>query len=147
LFIGRGNRDGEPSGLRSSTTTGTVWSDIVLNEGDARAVNIFFAPCSRTHWHTHEGGQLLYTVAGEGWIRERGGELVTLGPGDVVWAEPGVEHWHGATDKGMVTQFLVHFGDVDWRGEVSDDEYAAPDQSDPIPTLPKGERASARTPV
>ncbi|MEU9889972.1 cupin domain-containing protein [Sphaerisporangium sp. NPDC051011] len=125
MIIGRGIRGEQSSGLRSSTTTGTVWSDIMVAADDTRAINIFFAPCSRTHWHTHEGGQLLYTVAGEGWICERGQERVTVGPGDVVWTEPGVEHWHGATDKGMLTQFIVHFGEVDWRGEVADEDYLA----------------------
>lgn len=123
MYIGRGKRDGEPSGLRSSTTTGTVWSDIVLNGGNARANNMFFAPGARTRWHSHPGGQLLFTIAGEGWIQERGGERVALYPGDVVWTEPDVEHWHGATDTSMLTQFVAHFGDVEWGDEVSDDEY------------------------
>ncbi|TDE15850.1 cupin domain-containing protein [Jiangella asiatica] len=123
MHVGRGRRDGQPSGLRSSTTTGQVWSDIVLDAEGTRAITIFFAPGSRTRWHSHPGGQLIYTVAGEGWIQERGGELVTVGPGDVVWTEPGVEHWHGATDTGLVTQLAVHFGDVDWGDEVTEEDY------------------------
>ena len=38
---------------------------------------------------------------------------------------PGVEHWHGATDKNLVTQVILHFEDVEWTGPVSDEEYTA----------------------
>lgn len=123
MHVGRGIRNGQSSGLRSATNTGDVWSDILLNEGNARSISIMFPPGARTHWHKHAGGQFIYTVAGEGWIQERGGELVTLHPGDVVWTDPDVEHWHGASKTGLVTQIMLHFGDVDWIGEVSDQEY------------------------
>ncbi len=124
LHIGRGRRDGAPSGLRSATTTGQVWSDILLDSGGARANQMFFPAGGRTHWHTHPGGQMLYTIAGEGWIQERGGERVTLHPGDVVWTDPGVEHWHGATDTNLLVQLVLHFGDVEWTGPVADEDYA-----------------------
>lgn len=123
MYHGKAIRNGEPSGLRSATNTGDVWSDILLNAGNARAINIMFPPGARTHWHTHEGGQFIYTVSGEGWIQERGGERVILNPGDVVWTEPGVEHWHGASETGLVTQIALHFGNVDWQGAVTDEEY------------------------
>ena len=124
MHVGRGIRTGgQPSGLRSSTNTGNVWSDILVNAAGARAINIFFPPGARTYWHSHEGGQFIYTVSGEGWIKERGGELVILNPGDVVWTEPGVEHWHGASPSGLVIQLAVHFGDVKWLTEVTDQEY------------------------
>jgi len=86
---------------------------------------MFFAPGSRTHWHRHPGGQMLYTVSGEGWIQERGGEVVVMRPGDVVWTEPGVEHWHGATATAQLVQLVLHFGDVEWTGEVDESAYAA----------------------
>src|SRR5262245_58705925 len=114
MHLGRGIRSGEPSGLRSSVTTGGVWSDILMNSGGARSVSMICQPGARTHWHKHEGGQFIYTVSGEGWIQERGGELVTLSPGDVVWTEPGVEHWHGASKSCLVTQIMLHIGDVTW---------------------------------
>lgn len=123
MHVGRGIRSGQPSGLRSATNTGAVWSDILLNSAGARTISIMFPPGARTYWHSHEGGQFIYTVAGEGWIQERGGELVTLNPGDVVWTEPGVEHWHGASKSGLVTQIALHFGEVNWLKEVTDQEY------------------------
>ncbi|MFI6229537.1 cupin domain-containing protein [Micromonospora echinospora] len=125
MIIGRGIPTDRVSAMRSATTTGQVWSDIVLAEGGTRALNMFFAPGSRTHWHRHPGGQMLYTVSGEGWIQERGGEVVVMRPGDVVWTEPGVEHWHGATASAQLIQLVLHFGDVEWTGEVDEAEYAA----------------------
>ena len=126
MRIGRGKPGDRTSGLRSSTTTGTVWSDIVLNEAGVRALNMFFAPCSRTHWHRHAGGQLLYTLAGECWISERDGTSAILTPGDVCWTEPGVEHWHGASDRSQLIQIAIHFGDVEWEAPVTDEEYRRP---------------------
>lgn len=124
MIIGRGQRDARPSGRRDDTTAGGVWSDILLNSGGIRSANILFPPGARTNWHTHPGGQFIYTLQGEGWIQERGGERVIVGPGDVVWTEPDVEHWHGATDTNMVTQVILHFGDVVWTGPVADEEYS-----------------------
>lgn len=123
MHVGRGTRNGQPSGHPSATTTGAVRSDILLNAPGARSINIMFPPGARTHWHSHAGGQFIYTVAGEGWIQERGGELVVLNPGDVVWTEPNVEHWHGASKSGLVFQIMAHFGDVKWLKEVTDEEY------------------------
>jgi len=123
MYVGRGIRTDQESGLRSANNTGDVWSDILLNAGGARAINIFFPPGARTRWHTHDGGQFIYTVSGQGWIRERGGELVVLNPGDAVWTDPGVEHWHGASASNLVVQVALHFGDVDWLKEVTTEEY------------------------
>jgi quercetin dioxygenase-like cupin family protein len=124
MIIGRGLRDSTPSGRRDDTTTGGVWSDILLNQGGVRSANILFPPGARTHWHRHPGGQFIYTLQGEGWIQERGGERVVLRPGDVVWTEGGVEHWHGATATNLVTQVILHFEDVEWTGPVTDEEYS-----------------------
>jgi|GEM_PF-3001849 len=123
MIIGRGQRNAQRSGRRDDTTTGGVWSDILLNQDGVRSANIMFPPGARTHWHRHPGGQFIYTLQGEGWIQERGGERVVVGPGDVVWTEGGVEHWHGATDTNLVTQVILHFEDVEWTGEVTDEEY------------------------
>lgn len=123
MDIGRGAPVGRQSGLRTSTTTGQVWSDIVLDGAEVRGLTMFFAPGSRTHWHTHSGGQVLYTVAGECVIRERDGSTARLGPGDICWCEPGVEHWHGASADSQLMQVVVHFGEVVWGASVTDDEY------------------------
>jgi quercetin dioxygenase-like cupin family protein len=126
MLIGRGVPAGRVTGLRSATTTGHVWSDVVLDEVGVRGLAMFFAPGSRTYWHTHRGGQFLYTLAGEGWIQDRKGIVERLGPGDMCWSESGVEHWHGASAASQLIQVVVHFGDVEWGTAVTDDEYQAP---------------------
>lgn len=123
MIIGRGQREGKPSGKRDETTTGGVWSDVLLNQDGVRSANIMFPPGGRTHWHTHPGGQFIYTLQGEGWVQERGGERVVVRPGDVVWTAPDVEHWHGATDTNLVTQVILHFDEVQWTGPVTDEQY------------------------
>lgn len=37
-------------------------------------------------------------------VQERGGEVVTLRPGETIYTEPGVEQWHGASPQ----SFMVH---------------------------------------
>ena len=53
-----------------------------------------------------------------------GYDRVVVRPGDVVWTDGGVEHWHGATATNLVTQVILHFEDVEWTGEVTDEEYS-----------------------
>jgi quercetin dioxygenase-like cupin family protein len=68
------------------------------------AVNrVSFPDGSVTHWHSHEGGQVLQVVSGDGRYQERGGTVRPLRPGDTVVVAAGVEHWHGAApDRDMV---------------------------------------------
>ena len=115
-------RQGSPDNF-----TGTTYFQPVVTD-EARQLlvgRVTFEKGARTHWHTHPGGQFIYTLQGRGWIQERGGERVVVGPGDVVWTEPGVEHWHGATDDNLVTQVILHFEDVQWTGPVTDEEYSS----------------------
>jgi quercetin dioxygenase-like cupin family protein len=47
-------------------------------------------------WHHHPKGQTLYVTDGIGLVATRDG-VQEIRPGDVVYIEPGEEHWHGAT--------------------------------------------------
>lgn len=86
--------------------------------------NVFFSPCARTCWHTHEGGQLLIVVAGEGFVADSDGPVrVTVG--DMVWTPPGVRHWHGACAGRYLLHTHVTLGGVEWHEPVSDEEYQA----------------------
>jgi quercetin dioxygenase-like cupin family protein len=58
---------------------------------------VTFEPGARTAWHTHPLGQTLIVTAGAGWIRQWGGPIQEMKPGDMVWIPAGVKHWHGAT--------------------------------------------------
>ena len=60
MKINRGREAGTRSELRTATFTGEVWADPVLPETDGVLINnVFFAPGARTHWHTHDQGQIL----------------------------------------------------------------------------------------
>src|SRR5690349_3145689 len=102
----------------TSTFTGTVWMDPIHIAPGIKINNVFFQPCARTHWHTHEGGQLLRVLAGSGWICDRGGEPRRLHVGDTVWAEPGTEHWHGGDDGSFMLHLAVSHGETRWGAKV-----------------------------
>ena len=55
-----------------------------------------FEPGNKTYWHSHEGGFILFVQEGRARVQTRGQPMKELGPGEVDYAPPGVEHWHGA---------------------------------------------------
>ena len=81
----RDNRGREPdssSERRTKTFTGEVWSDPVLSGVEGVAINnVFFAPGGRTHWHRHDGAQILCVVGGRGHAYTREGEGGEIGWG------------------------------------------------------------------
>jgi quercetin dioxygenase-like cupin family protein len=125
MRIARG-RAAAPSEQRSTTFTGRVWADPVLAPADGVAVNaVFFEPGARTHWHSHEIGQVLHVTHGEGWVQVRDGDGGPLTAGDVVHIGPGEEHWHGAAPDAYMLHVAVSLGGHEWLGPVSDDDYAS----------------------
>jgi quercetin dioxygenase-like cupin family protein len=56
-----------------------------------------FTPGARSNWHSHALGQTLHVTEGVGLVRNRGGEIIEIRPGDTIYTPPGEEHWHGAT--------------------------------------------------
>lgn len=113
--------------------TGDVYYDVIIRgEGESRVrVNtVRFLPCSRTAWHTHALGQTLHVTDGIGQVQARGGEVITIRPGDVVYTPPGEWHWHGATPE----NFMVHTAiweaptegdETTWGEYVTDEEFYA----------------------
>lgn len=92
-----------PSGGRTAigpaaNFTGTVYVDGVRNPDELTAIgcsHVRFAPGARTAWHHHPKGQTLYVTDGIGLVASRDGSVQEIRPGDVVYIEPGEEHWHG----------------------------------------------------
>ncbi|KAL3464583.1 RmlC-like cupin [Aspergillus heterothallicus] len=121
-----GGSSSQPTIKVSATFTGDVYLDPVsITPGSGVAIgNVTFTPCARTHWHTHEGGQIIRVIAGSGWICDKGGVPRRLKTGDAVWAPPGTTHWHGADDGSVMTHFVVGIGETVWHEAVSDEEYA-----------------------
>jgi quercetin dioxygenase-like cupin family protein len=115
--------------------TGDTWVQMLTVDGqnfDAMSYNVTFAPGSRTYWHSHPGGQILYCTSGEGCYQKKGKPIQHLKVGDVVEIKPDVVHWHGASpDKefvhlGVSTQLSK--GPASWYGAVTDEEYNRPDK-------------------
>jgi quercetin dioxygenase-like cupin family protein len=117
----------------SETFQGTVWYDVIAQgqeEPRIRASTVHFSPGARSAWHSHARGQILYVTEGAGLAQARGGEIVRLRPGDVLYTGPDEWHWHGAAPD----RFMTHLSmleavpggskpDTNWGAHVSDDEY------------------------
>ncbi len=102
------------------------------------APRVRFAPGARTAWHTHPRGHTLYITDGIGYVARRGGPTQQVRPGDVVYTEPGEEHWHGATPD----RFMAHVAiqEADDHGEA----VAWLDPSLASMTEPRRQRGSCR---
>lgn len=113
--------------------TGTVYIDGIRSADDQSSVgcaHVRFTPGARTAWHTHPRGQTLYVTDGIGYVARRGGDVQEIRPGDVVFIEPGEEHWHGATAERLMAHVAIQEADengevVTWLDHVTDDEYPA----------------------
>jgi len=111
--------------------TGDTWVQMLTVDGenfDAMSYNVTFAPGSRTDWHSHPGGQILYCLSGEGRYQEEGEAIQSLKAGDVVEIKPDVVHWHGAAPDqefvhlGISTQ--LSRGPATWVGAVIEGQYS-----------------------
>ncbi|MES1925635.1 cupin domain-containing protein [Salinisphaera sp. T31B1] len=118
-------RDAEAaSENRTATFTGTVWGDPVMPSTDGVAINnVFFAPGARTHWHTHEHGQILQVTAGRGLICTDGGTPEEIRSGDIVWIPANERHWHGATPGSYMLHTATSLGETRWEQAVTDGQY------------------------
>lgn len=126
MIICRGGIPGTPTQQRTGTFTGLVFGDPVLAGADGILINdVFFAPGARTHWHSHEHGQILAVVSGSGLICQHGGEIQLLNAGDLAWSPPGELHWHGAASATSMLHRAISLGKTTWASDVSDEEYAA----------------------
>lgn len=91
-----------------------------------RIAEVTFKRGVRTVWHKHLGSQILIVQKGKGLIQEKNGPAVPIGPGDIVYVQPGKKHWHGATAKNhLVHLSIIIGGETDWLEEVTDEEYKA----------------------
>jgi len=129
MQVAPSGRAGVPSILGNAAipgafSGGNVYIDPIQNATNISVANVNFAPGARTHYHTHEGYQLLTVIAGSGWICEQGGKPVRISVGDVIYCPPGTTHWHGADDGSYMVHTAVSVGGVKWLQAVEDSEYA-----------------------
>jgi quercetin dioxygenase-like cupin family protein len=125
MRIARGRAAGTSSEQRTATFTGTVWMDPVLTPADGVMVNsVAFQPGARTHWHAHDGGQVLIVTSGQGIVALETGEREIVRAGDTVWFSPGERHWHGAGPDTHMVHTAVSIGTTNWAEPVTDEQYA-----------------------
>lgn len=110
--------------------TGDVHMASMEEPTELQAANVTFATGARTNWHTHQVGQLIVVVEGEGIFQEEGQPARRIVTGDTAWAGPGVNHWHGATADSAMTHVVANLKDdeggfVDWGNRVTDEEFDA----------------------
>ena len=118
------NEDPGGSGRGGATFTGDVFTYVTMEYTDGAAVtNVCFTPGARTHWHSHENGQMLLVLAGRGWIQSQGESVHVIHAGDTVWVPPNENHWHGATKISYMTHKAISLGSTTWGDEVSESEY------------------------
>ncbi|MBU1314628.1 MAG: cupin domain-containing protein [Alphaproteobacteria bacterium] len=112
-------RQGAASEAKTETFTGQVFGDPVMPTTDGVTINnVFFAPGARTFWHTHEVGQILTILAGQGWICVEGEAASPLRAGDTVWIPQGEKHWHGAAADSYLLHTAISIGKTHWLQEV-----------------------------
>jgi quercetin dioxygenase-like cupin family protein len=123
----KGRLDGQPSRAGDEGTfTGQAMLDPLLDDGAAAKVrvnSVIFQPGGRTHWHSHTDGQVLLVGSGRGVVENRDGDRHVLHAGDLVWAPPGEQHWHGAAPDSFLAHTAVSLGLTQWHEAVSDEQY------------------------
>ncbi|OIW29030.1 hypothetical protein CONLIGDRAFT_704362 [Coniochaeta ligniaria NRRL 30616] len=80
MHLAKASRLGAPSiqgnvAIPNAFLGGAVYVDMAISAENVSVATVNFAPCARTLWHTHAGGQLLTVLAGSGWVCDRGGRL------------------------------------------------------------------------
>jgi quercetin dioxygenase-like cupin family protein len=121
---GRTSEPAQP-GTKVCATTGDVLIDNIMT-GEGLSVNgAMFKPGSHTFWHSHEHGQIFLVASGRGMIGVRDGSSHVVRAGDVVYAPPGEEHWHGAAPDSFVTYTSISLGKTSFCEPVADEDYTA----------------------
>ena len=124
IFPGR--ESNAASVVKTGTFTGQVHADPVMKPTDGVTINnVFFTPGARTYWHTHEVGQVLTVIGGQGWVCVDGERAQPLRTGDTVWIPKGERHWHGAAADSYLLHTAISIGKTGWQEEVANTDYAA----------------------
>jgi len=109
---------------RKDTFTGEVFLTAVVPPTDGvMASDVVFTPGSRTHWHSHENGQLIIVTGGRGLLCAEGETPRVVTAGDVVWTPPGQRHWHGAGPESCLIHTAISLGVTSWDVPVADADY------------------------
>lgn len=90
---------------------------------------VTFEPCTRTDWHSHDGGQILLVTEGVGVFEMEGEPARLMQAGDVILIPPGKRHMHSAIDDSWFAHIAISVnpgvGTTNWYEKVTDEEYNA----------------------
>lgn len=117
---GRGQAPAPGGGGFANNFTGKA---TVVDSSEMRSSRIRFEAGARTRWHLHSTGQLLLVEEGRGRLQEQGGAIKDIPAGQPVYTTPNVLHWHGAAPDQPAVQFSVYSGTLEWKDEVTDEQY------------------------
>lgn len=96
--------------------------------GQAGTALVTFEPSARSNWHTHPAGQTLFVTSGCGLTQVEGGPIQEICAGDVVYAAPGIKHWHGANSTEWMSHLAIteslNGANVNWLEPVTDAQYS-----------------------
>jgi quercetin dioxygenase-like cupin family protein len=119
---GGGQRGAPPAG-GGGAAANIMGTAEFIDSSDMRTSRLRLAAGARTRWHVHSTGQLLLIEEGKGRLQEQGSQVRELLLGQPVFTKPNVLHWHGAAPDEGAVQFSVYSGTLEWRDEVTDDQY------------------------
>ena len=84
--------------------------ELAKGEGDAHAYVIYFEPGGIIGPHEAGFGQILFAVAGSGWVSGGGGQRIALAEGEAAFISRGEVHSKGS-ESGM-TAFMIQVRDL-----------------------------------
>lgn len=114
------------TGKPGSQFTGEAWPYLTMPSTDGVVINtVTFSPGARTYWHSHEKGQILQVLSGQGLICIEGEAPQIIRQGDTVWCPPGEQHWHGASPDAVMSHTAISLGETQWAQKVTEKEYHA----------------------
>ena len=121
---------GKPNDTYAKYFVGQSYLNPLTSKG-LNIANVTFEPGCRNNWHIHHaskgGGQILLCTDGEGYYQEQDKKARKLMPGDVVYIESGVKHWHGASKDSWFSHLSIEVPGEntsnEWLEPVNDEEY------------------------
>ncbi len=112
----------------SKTFSGRAITQLIMEREDLmpRIYRVAFEPGGRTHWHQHDGVQILLVESGRGQVQTLGDSTKVIEAGDVVWIDPEEVHWHGAVADRGLTHLAVNLGrQTRWLGPELDESFSS----------------------
>jgi quercetin dioxygenase-like cupin family protein len=113
-------RAGSESDVYGGRFTGHVTLDMLLESPEEHIPDtalVHFDDGAVTFWHSHPGGQVLFLREGQGRVGTAD-EVVTVRPGDLVYAPANERHWHGAAQGASCTFLASTWGTTAWEDEA-----------------------------